>query len=54
MDVKCFQFMRCIICYINSFLITNVKPQANKCLILYNSANGIIALRKHFYVQTIV
>jgi hypothetical protein len=54
MDVKCFQLMRCIFFYISSLLITNAKPQARKGLILYNSANGIIALKKHLYVQTVV
>jgi hypothetical protein len=39
--------MRCIICYANPLLITNAKTQARKDLILYNNANGIIALKKH-------
>jgi hypothetical protein len=46
MDVKCSQLMRCIICYANLILISNAKTQARKGLILYNSANGIIALKK--------
>jgi hypothetical protein len=44
-NVKCFQLMRCIPCYANPILITNAKTQARKCLILYNSANGITTLK---------
>jgi hypothetical protein len=43
--------MRCIFCYVNLFLISNVKTEARKGLILYNSANGIIALKKHVYAN---
>jgi hypothetical protein len=46
-DVKCFQLMRCIICYYCPILIMNAKTQARKGLILYSNANGIIALKKH-------
>ncbi len=48
-DVKCFQLMKCIFCYANLVLISNVKTQARKGLILYNNANGINALKKHVY-----
>ncbi len=51
MDVKCSQLMQCIICYDSLFLISNAKTQARKSLILYNSANGIIALKKHVYAN---
>ncbi len=37
--------------YANPILITNAKTQARKCLILYNSANGIITLKKHVYAK---
>jgi hypothetical protein len=47
-DVKCFQLMRCIICYVSPILIMNAKTQARKGLILYNNANGIIALKRIF------
>jgi hypothetical protein len=50
-DVKCSQLMKCIFCHFNPILITNAKTQARKGLILYNSANGIIALKKHVYVD---
>jgi hypothetical protein len=43
-DVKCSQLMRCIICYVSPISITNAKTQIRKALILYSSANGIIAL----------
>jgi hypothetical protein len=43
--------MRCIICYANPISITNAKTQARKGLILYSIANGIIALKKHVYVD---
>ncbi len=39
--------MRCIICHNNPILNVNPKTQARKRLIIYNSFNGIIALRKH-------
>jgi hypothetical protein len=51
MDVKCSQFMRCILCYVGLVLIANAKTQVRKHLILYNSANEIIALKKHVYVN---
>ncbi len=50
-DVKCSQLMKCIFCHFNPILITNAKTQARKGLILYSSANGIIALKKHVYVN---
>jgi len=37
--------------YANPILITNAKTQARKCLILYNSANGITTLKEHVYVN---
>ncbi len=37
--------------YANPILITNVKTQARKGLILYNSANGITTLKEHVYVD---
>ncbi len=42
-DVKCFQLMRCNICYANLILIINAKTQTRKCLILYNFTNEINA-----------
>ncbi len=51
MDVKCSQLMRCILCYVNPVLITNAKTQAREGLILYSTANGIIALKKHVYAN---
>jgi hypothetical protein len=39
MDVKCFQLMRCFFCYASPVLISNVKTQIRKGLILYNNAN---------------
>jgi hypothetical protein len=51
MDIKCFQFMRCIFCYVNLVLITTVKTQARKGLILYNNANEITALNEHVYAN---
>ncbi len=41
------QTMRCIICHNNPILNVNPKTQAKKGLIIYNSFNGIIALKKH-------
>jgi hypothetical protein len=46
LDVKCFQLMRCIFCYVSIVLIRNAKTQAMKGLILYNNANGITTLKK--------
>jgi hypothetical protein len=48
MDVKCFQLMKYIFCYVSSILITNSKTQARKGLILYNIANGITTLKSMF------
>jgi hypothetical protein len=36
-----------ILCHNNPILIVNPKTQARKRLIIYNSCNGIVALRKH-------
>jgi hypothetical protein len=43
--------MKCIFCYASLILITNIKTQTRKGLILYSSASGIIALKKHVYVD---
>jgi hypothetical protein len=43
--------MRCILCYANLILITHAKTHVRKGLILYSSANGIIALKKHVYAD---
>ncbi len=51
MNVKCFQLMRHIFCYVKFVLISNAKTQARKGLILYNSANEINALNKHVYAH---
>ncbi len=51
MNVKCFQLMKCILCYASVFLISNAKTQARKGLISYNSASPIIALKKHVYAN---
>jgi hypothetical protein len=53
MDVKFFQLMKCIFCYVNLVLITNCKTQARKGLILYNIANEITTL-KNMFMHTIV
>jgi hypothetical protein len=53
MDVKCFQLMKYIFCYVSSILITNSKTQARKGLILYNIANGITALKSMFMHTTV-
>jgi hypothetical protein len=39
--------MQCIICHNNPILNVNLKTQARKWLIIYNSSNGITTLRKH-------
>ncbi len=41
------QTMCCIICHNNLILNLNPKTQARKGLIIYNTINGIAALRKH-------
>jgi hypothetical protein len=48
-DFKCHQWMRCILYYASSILITNAKIEASKGLILYNNENGIIVLKTHVY-----
>jgi hypothetical protein len=40
------QTMWCILCHNNTILNVNPKTQARKGLIIYNSFNGIVALRK--------
>jgi hypothetical protein len=42
-DVKFLQIMKYILCYINPMLVSNMKTQARKSLILYDIKNGIIA-----------
>jgi hypothetical protein len=39
--------MHCIICHNNLILNLNPKTQARKWLIIYNTINGIISLKKH-------
>ncbi len=39
--------MKCIFCYINPMLVSNLKTQARKGLILYNISNGLTTSRKH-------
>jgi hypothetical protein len=41
------QTMWCILCHNNPISNVNPKTQARKGLIIYNSSNGIAALRKH-------
>jgi hypothetical protein len=41
--------MSCNFCYASLVLISNAKTQARKGLILYNSGNGIVALKRHVY-----
>jgi hypothetical protein len=41
------QTMQCIFCHNNPILNVNPKTQARKGLIIYNSSNGVVALRKH-------
>jgi hypothetical protein len=43
--------MICILCYVNPILITNANTQARVGLILYSTANGITALKKHVYAN---
>ncbi len=45
-DVKCPQTMRCILCYNSPILFCNLKTQARKNLIIYNTTNGITTLKK--------
>ncbi len=46
-DTKFFQTMKCIFCYISLLLVSNLKTQARKGLILYKISNGITTSRKH-------
>jgi hypothetical protein len=41
------QTMQCILCHNNPILNVNPKTRASNGLIIYNSYNGIAALRKH-------
>jgi hypothetical protein len=45
--VKIPQIMICTLCYNNPVLKSNIKIQTRKDLILYNTSNGIIVLKKH-------
>jgi hypothetical protein len=52
--VKVPQTMRCIFCYNSLVLKFNIKIQTRKGLILYNTSNGIIALKNmrfHIFVM---
>jgi len=44
-DVIFFQTMIFIICYTSLMLVSNIKTQAKKGLILYNTSNGIIGFK---------
>jgi hypothetical protein len=50
-DIKMLQTMRCLFCYNNPILITNAKTQARRGLILYNTTNGTITLKKHVFTN---
>ncbi len=39
--------MHCILYHNNPILHVNPKTQARKGLIIYNTTNGIVALKKH-------
>ncbi len=41
------QTMWCILCHNDPILNVNPKTQARKGLIIYNSSNGIVALKKY-------
>ncbi len=45
-DVKCFQNMRFIFCYNSPILFCNLKTHARKGIILYNTTNEIMSLKK--------
>jgi hypothetical protein len=53
-DVKCPQTMRCIFCYNSFVLFYNLKTQAKKGLIIYNTINGITTLKKHVNIEQII
>jgi hypothetical protein len=46
-NVIAIQTMHCIISHNNPILNLNPKTQARKGLIIYNTTNGIVALKKH-------
>jgi hypothetical protein len=46
-DLKCLQTLRCILCYNSPILFCNLKTQARKGLIIYNTTNEITTLKKH-------
>jgi len=46
-NVIALQTMCCIICHNNPVLNLNPKTKARKGLIIFNTINGIVALRKH-------
>jgi hypothetical protein len=39
--------MHCIICHNNPIINVNINTQARKGLIIYNTTNGIVTLKKH-------
>jgi hypothetical protein len=41
------QIMHCILCHNNPIVNVNIKTQARKGLIIYNTTNGIVTLKKH-------
>jgi hypothetical protein len=46
-NVRTLQIMHCIVCHKNPILNVNLKIQARKRLITYNTTNDIATLRKH-------
>ncbi len=50
-DGKMLQTMGCLFCYNNPIVITNAKTQAKRGLILYNTTNDIITLKKHVFTN---
>ncbi len=50
-DLITFQIMHCIFWYNSRILNLNSKTQGKRGLIIYNTTNGIIALRKHVNVD---
>jgi hypothetical protein len=43
--------MHCILCYSSPILNLNPKTQGRRGLIIYNTTNGIITLKKHVNVD---
>jgi hypothetical protein len=46
-NITTLETMHCILCHNNLILNLNPKTQARKWLIIYNTINGIVALKKH-------